>query len=88
MQSWAMLYQLGSVVNVKLINLEEVVIVAVKYLTQTEQIAQRTILVHLEMYAAPQDNANRNQAPLVKLGIFVFDLSPFNSNDVDLLDIF
>ena len=66
--------------------MEEEVIVAVIPVQQTDQIAQITLLVHLQQYAASQDNAHRNQLPLVTLGIIALDLSSVNSDDVDLPD--
>ena len=67
--------------------MEEEVIVAVIPVQQTDQIAQITLLVRLQLYAASQDNAHRNHLCLVPLGRIVLDLSLFNSDDVDLPDI-
>ena len=66
---------------------EEEVLVHVQKLQIKEKTAQRKLLVDLQVYAALQDNAHRKLN--LMLGIIVLlDLSLFNSNDVDLPDIY
>ena len=62
--------------------MEEEVIVNVITIRIRDNFAQRKLLVHLKLYAASQENANRKQPPLI-LEIIVDNLSSFDSNELD-----